>query len=96
MRICEVIGTVTLNRWEESLTGARWKLVVPLTAAGLCGDASGRGEPYVVYDDIGSGLGDKVAVSEGAEAVAPFYPEVIPIDGYVAAILDTIEISSEH
>ena len=31
MRIGEVIGTVTLNRHHPSLTGARIKLVVPLS-----------------------------------------------------------------
>jgi ethanolamine utilization protein EutN len=92
MRICEVIGTVTLNRWEPSLTGARWKVVVPFTEAALRGDAGGRGEPFIVYDELGCGTGDLVAISEGAEAAAPFAPEVKPIDGYVAAILDSVEL----
>jgi len=30
MRIGDVIGTVTLNRWHPSLTGASFKLVAPL------------------------------------------------------------------
>ncbi len=92
MRICEVIGTVTLNRWEPTLTGARWKVVVPLTMAGIDGAAAGRGEPFIVFDELGCGIGDLVGISEGAEAAAPFYPAVKPIDGYVAAILDTIEL----
>lgn len=92
MRIAQVIGTVTLNRWEPTLTGARWKIVVPLTEEGLRGQESGRGEPFIVWDELGCGEGDMVAISEGAEAATPFYPSTKPIDGYVSAILDTIEL----
>lgn len=92
MRICEVIGTVTLNRWEPTLSGARWKVVVPLMLEALRGDPSGRGEPFIVYDELGCGVGDLVGIAEGAEAAAPFHPEVKPIDGYVAVILDTIDV----
>lgn len=93
MRIAEVIGTVTLSRWHPSVSGACWRVVVPLSADGLKGDAAGRGEPFVVYDELGSGDGQRVAVSEGAEAAAPFHPEVKPLDGYVAAILDSVELA---
>jgi len=92
MRICEVIGSVTLSRWHPSLTGATWKLVVPLDQAGLRGDAAGRGEPFAVFDELGAGNGSLIAVSEGAEAAAPFHPAVKAIDGYNAAILDRIDI----
>ncbi len=92
MRIGEVIGSVTLSRWHPSLTGASWKLVVPLDQAGLRGQARGRGEPFVVFDELGAGEGSQIAISEGAEAVAPFHPAVKPIDGYNAAILDSVEI----
>jgi ethanolamine utilization protein EutN len=92
MRIAEVIGSITLSRWEPTLTGASWKIVVPLDAAGLRGDAKGRGEPFIIYDELGSGNGSLIAVSEGAEAAAPFYPNTKAIDGYNAAILDSIEL----
>lgn len=92
MRLCEVIGSVTLSRWHSSLTGASWKLVVPLDRAGLRGQASGRGEPFIVFDELGAGEGSTIAVSEGAEAAAPFQPDVKPLDGYNAAILDQIDL----
>jgi ethanolamine utilization protein EutN len=92
MRIAEVIGSVTLSRWHPSLKGASWKLVVPLDQAGLRGDAAGRGEPFIVFDELGAGLGSQIAVSEGAEAAAPFHPAVKPIDGYNAAILDHVDL----
>jgi ethanolamine utilization protein EutN len=93
MRIAEVIGRVTLNKCHPSLTGATWRLAVALDHRGLKGKASGRGEPFVIYDELGSSEGHQVGVSEGAEASAPFYPDQKPIDGYVAAILDQVELS---
>jgi len=91
MRIAEVIGKVTLNRRHPLLTGATWVIGVPLTLDGLAGEESGRGEPFVIFDELGAGLGSRIAISEGAEASAPFYPDSKPIDAYNAAILDTIE-----
>jgi len=58
---------------------------------GIAGKAAGRGEPFVVFDELGAGIGSRIAVSEGTEAAAPFYPEVKPIDAYNAAILDQLE-----
>jgi ethanolamine utilization protein EutN len=92
MRICEVIGTVTLSRWHPSLTGATWRFAVPLASPKSKGGPPVRGEPLIVYDELGAGDGAAIAVSEGAEASAPFHPNQKPIDAYNAAILDTYEM----
>jgi microcompartment protein CcmK/EutM len=92
MRIAEIIGRVTLSRCHPSLRGATWKVVVPLDRQGLAGKESGRGEPFVIFDELGAGEGSLVGVSEGAEASAPFHPNVKPIDGYAAAILDQVDL----
>ena len=92
MRIADVIGKVTLSRWYPSLGGATWLVAVPLSHDGLKGDASGRGEPFVVYDERAARDGSLIAVSEGAEAAAPFYPDQKPIDAYNALIIDTIQV----
>ena len=94
MRVAETIGKVTLNRCHPTLQGATWLVAVPLTLEGLAGKASGRGEPIVVFDELGAGVGTRIAVSEGTEAAAPFYPAVKPIDAYNAAILDTLEFEA--
>ena len=95
MRIAEVIGKVTLATQHPSLEAASWRLAVALTGDGLRGDATGRGESIVVFDEMGSSDGSLIAVSEGAEAAAPFHPNQIPIDAYNAAILDTVEVESK-
>ena len=92
MRIGEVIGTVTLNRAHPSLRGARLKAAVPLSLSNLRGESSERAEAIVVYDELGAGIGSRIAISEGREASGPFYPDVKPIDAYNAAILDHVEL----
>ena len=94
MRIGEVIGTVTLSRWHPSMTGACYKLVVPLSLADLRGQTEERAEEFTVYDELGAGIGHRIAISEGAEAAQPFQPNPKPIDAYNAAILDAIHLPS--
>ena len=94
MRICEVIGKVTLSRCHPSLRGMTWRIVVPLDRDGLRDHSQGRGEPFITFDELGSGDGSIVAISEGGEAVAPFYPVEKPIDAYCAALLDTIDLQA--
>ncbi len=92
MRIAEVIGTVTLNRCHPSFKGGRLKLAVPLTLANLHELEPSEAEPLVVWDDLGAGIGSRIAISEGGEAAQPFRPQVKPVDCYNAAILDSIDL----
>ncbi len=94
MRIALVIGNVTLSTQHPSLTGAVWRICTSLDRAAIESGRSSGEEPFVTFDDLGAGLGSLIAVSEGAEASAPFHPEVKPIDAYNAAILDTIDVGN--
>lgn len=91
MRMGDVIGTVTLNSVHPSLTGASFKLVAPLSWDNLADRWDERLEEITVFDELGAGLGSRIAISEGREAAMPFYPEVKPIDAYNAAILDSLD-----
>jgi microcompartment protein CcmK/EutM len=92
MRIAEIIGSVTLTRVHPSLVGARWLIAVPFSLKALKLDAPPDGEDLVIYDELGAGVGSRVAFSEGGEAAAPFYPEKKPVDAYCACILDQLVI----
>ncbi len=92
MRIAQVIGTVTLNRAHPSLAGLPLRLVVPLGLDDLQNDREPTAEPLVAVDQLGAGIGSRIALSESAEAAAPFRPAVKPVDAYNAAILDRIEL----
>jgi ethanolamine utilization protein EutN len=96
MRIGKIIGTVTLNRWHPSLGGACYRLAVPLSLAELENDSQPSGEPIVVYDKLGAGLGSRIAISEGGEAAQPFYPDFKPVDAYNAAILDRVSMTPNN
>lgn len=96
MRIGEVIGTVTLNRWHPSLAGARFKLVVPLSLADLRGQGKKPAEEITVFDQLGAGVGHRIAFSEGREAAMPFYPEDKPLDAFCAAILDSVYLADSE
>src|SRR5688500_14948845 len=68
MRIAEVVGTVTLNRWHPAFAGARLRLVVPLSLSNLRDDQPPAADELVAWDELGAGLGARIAMSEGAEA----------------------------
>jgi ethanolamine utilization protein EutN len=92
MRIAEIIGKVTLAKSHPLLTGGTFVVAVPLSRDGLNDRTKGRDEALVVFDELGAGAGSLIAISEGAEAAAPFHPETKPIDAYNAAILDTVNV----
>ncbi len=97
MRIGKVIGTVTINRRLPEFVSGRLLLVEAHDAQSLAGldQNAGREKPMpeslVVYDNLGAGMGETIAISEGREASMPFWPKQVPIDAYCAAILDTVE-----
>ncbi|MFM7135760.1 MAG: EutN/CcmL family microcompartment protein [Planctomycetota bacterium] len=94
MRIGKTIGTVTLVEPHPAVRGGVFRLVVPLAAADLAA-GDGRAEPLVAWDDLGAGEGQLVAFSEGGEAAQPFRPADKPVDAYVAALLDRLDIAGE-
>ena len=96
MRIGKIIGTVVLSRSHPSFRGATLKVAVPLDLEQLLERSDEEPEELVVYDELGTGLGSLIAISEGGEAAQPFYPNFKPVDAYNAAILDSIEIDEKQ
>lgn len=94
MRICQIVGRVTLNIRDPSYHGGRWLLANPLDSCqlqGACGGMQSLTQQFttVVYDSLGAGFGDVVGIVEGAEAMAPFDASM-PIDAITVAIFDSI------
>jgi ethanolamine utilization protein EutN len=93
MRLGKTIGTVTLVEHHPTMRGGALRLVVPLTTADLArGD--GPAEPLVAWDDLGAGNGQLVAFSEGGEAAQPFRPVDKPVDAYIAALIDQLDVTA--
>lgn len=93
MRLGTVIGRVTLSARHPSYRGERLMLVLPWRRETLHGEK--KFDPsIVVYDQLGAGAGQTVAVSEGREAACPF-PQPTPVDAYCAALVDEIFIQPQ-
>jgi ethanolamine utilization protein EutN len=82
MRLGKTIGTVTLVQPHATMRGGVLRLVVPLA------------EPLVAWDDLGAGDGQLVAFSEGGEAAQPFRPLDKPVDAFIAALIDHLDVTS--
>ncbi len=97
MRLGEVIGRVTLSAQHPSLIGGRLMLTMPWTSQTVASASAGNGKrdnldfSIVVYDQLGAGPGQTIAITEGAEAAAPFEKRT-PCDAYCAALIDEIYI----
>ena len=101
MRIARIIGNVTLSHRLPGLRAGTLLLAEPLDgdAVRSPGASARRSSPapesLVVFDELGAGEGQLIAVSEGREATMPFYPGKVPIDAYAAAIIDTVHIDEK-
>jgi len=88
MRIGTVIGRVTLSTRTKKFRGERLLLTLPWKRETLSG-VDAFDPAIVVYDQLGAGLGQQIAISEGREAACPF-PDPTPVDAYCAALVDEI------
>ncbi len=88
MRIGTVIGRVTLSVRSPKYSGERLLLTLPWKQETFEGEQT-YAPAIVVYDQLGAGVGQDIAISEGREAACPF-PEPTPVDAYCAALVDEI------
>ena len=81
-----VIGRVTLSVRSPKYTGERLLLTLPWKTDTFSGVE--KFDPaIVVYDQLGGGVGQHIAISEGREAACPF-EKPTPVDAYCAALVD--------
>ena len=86
MRMGTVIGRVTLSVRSKKYTGERLLVTLPWKADTFSG-ALKFDPAIVVYDQLGAGVGQDIAISEGREAACPF-EKPTPVDAYCAALVD--------
>ncbi len=86
---------------DQNLPDAKLLICEVLDGDALRGVAKGdvrkipMSESLIVYDEMGAGEGSLIAVTESAEAAAPFRPRKVPLDAYCSEILDHIELFSK-
>ena len=88
MRMGTVIGRVTLSVRSKRYVGERLVLTLPWKTDTFTG-AEKHDPAIVVYDQLGAGVGQQIAISEGREAACPF-EKPTPVDAYCAALVDEI------
>ena len=92
MRFARIIGRVTLSVSEPAFEGGRFLLGMPSLPddpEARTRGVPGKGNSFVIYDNLGASEGDLIAYTDGAEAAAPF-SQPTPCDAYNAAILDRV------
>ena len=93
MRLGTVIGRVTLSARSPRYAGERLLLTLPWLRETFAGEE--KFDPaIVVYDELGAGEGQQIAISEGREAACPF-PKPTPVDAYCAALIDEFTYQPE-
>ena len=86
MRMGTVIGRVTLSVKNKKFLGERLLLTLPWNRGTFEGKET-FDPSIVVFDQLGAGAGQPIAISEGAEAACPF-KNPTPVDAYCAALID--------
>jgi ethanolamine utilization protein EutN len=93
MRLGIVRGHVTLTPAVESFNGRTLKIVEPVTMENLrAKNGQGGGKALIAVDELGAAIGQMVAFTEGREASNPFWPKSVPVDAYLALIVDTVDV----
>ena len=94
MRMGIVRGHVTLNLAVPAFRGKRLVVLEPVTMENLrAGNGKGGGKALVAIDQLGAGIGQMVAFTEGREAANPFWPDGVPVDAYCSLVVDSIDLS---
>jgi ethanolamine utilization protein EutN len=85
---------MTLAPAIDSYRSRTLAIVEPVTMENLrARNGQGGGKALVAIDELGASAGQLVAFTEGREAANPFWPELVPVDAYVAMIVDAVDVA---
>jgi microcompartment protein CcmK/EutM len=93
LRIAFVRGHITLTPAVESFCSRTLAILEPVTMENLAAkNGQGGGKALIAIDELGAATGQMVAFTEGREASNPFWPDQVPVDAYVALIVDSADV----
>jgi microcompartment protein CcmK/EutM len=94
MRLGIVRGHLTLTPAIESFHSRTLAILEPVTMENLrAKNGQGGGKALIAIDELGAATGQMVAFTEGREASNPFWPKPVPVDAYLALIVDTVDVA---
>lgn len=81
MVVAKLIDTIWATRKADSLTGLKFMLAEEI-------GTNGAGRRFVVADNIGAGIGERVLICFGSSARKMLQDEDAPVDAAVIGIID--------
>jgi microcompartment protein CcmK/EutM len=87
MFLAKVVGTVVSTMKDPQLAAKKILIVQPIDKTG-----KNSGQKIIALDSVGAGAGETVYYCRGREASFPWYPEEVPTDATIVAIVDTINL----
>ena len=95
MRLGIVRGHVTLTPAVESFHSRTLAILEPVTMENLrARNGNAGGKALIAIDELGAATGQMVAFTEGREASNPFWPAPVPVDAYLALIVDIVDVQA--
>lgn len=91
MFIARIYGTVVAAAKHETMDGCRF-----LLAQRLESDNSPTGEPLVVVDWLGAGIGSKVIVSTDGDIARTELGNTTPVRNVVVGLIDSVQIPNRQ
>jgi len=96
MRLGIVRGHITLIPAVASYSARTLAILEPVTMENLrAKNGHGGGKALIAVDELGAATGQMVAFTEGREASNPFWPDAVPVDAYLALIVDSVDVTQE-
>ena len=90
MNIGKVIGNVVATRKDETLVGAKLMITQPLDL-----ELKPVGEPVVMVDTVGAGIGEIILYAKGTAARNAAKKPKAAIDSAIVGIVDRVDVSDE-
>ena len=87
MFLASVVGDIWSTTNNEDLVGLKLLIVQPIDHQG-----SPYGNPIIVTDQVGAGIGEDVIVTQGSSARKTIPGKETPVDASVVGIVDSIEL----
>jgi ethanolamine utilization protein EutN len=85
MFLARVVGNVVATIKDPQLVGRKILVVQPVDPA-----RKDTGSKVLALDSVGAGIGETVYCCRGREASFPWYPDEVPTETTIVAIVDRV------
>lgn len=89
MFLGRIVGNVVATMKNPSLAGKKILIVQPMDH-----NRKDQGSKVLALDSVGAGAGETVYCCRGREASFPWYPDEVPTETTIVAIVDHINVAT--